>query len=218
MKNMFKAGLVALALQICLAIFTGFNVDEVPLLPGWTDRGIWLSNWIGAFIYPMLSLYFLTTPFTEQFFFRKRNVSRFNRFHPPMFYIGTAYLILLQIYATLGGMKIVSPHILHFIIITGMFFIGIGNIMPRAPYRAVLSLPLPWLYKSEKTWRKSHRFIGFSWFVAGVFIIASSLLALMLELNGKEMGVCVAKWIFVGLLVVPIPYSYFIHKKTRTTS
>ncbi len=47
---MFKAGLVALTLQICLAIFTGFNVDEVPLLPGWTDKGIWLPRWIGAFI------------------------------------------------------------------------------------------------------------------------------------------------------------------------
>lgn len=217
MKNMFKAGLVALALQICLAIFTGFNVDEVPLLPGWRDKGIWLPRWIGAFIYPGLSLLALLSPYTDNFVFRRRNVSRFDRFYPPFFYLNAACITLLQIYATLGGMKIVSPHFLHFIIITGVFFTGMGNIMPRAPYRSFIHLPIPWLYKSEKTWRESHRIMGFAWFMAGVFLIAGSLLALKLELNGKEVGVYVARWVFIGLILFPIPYSYFIHKKTLRT-
>ena len=213
MKDMFKTGLVVLALQICLAVFTGFNVDQVLLIPGWTGKGIWLSRWIGAFIYPMMSLYILFNAFAEHFFFRRRNVSRFDRFYPPYFFIYTAFIILLQVYATLVGMKIVSPHFLHFTIITGTVLSGLGNIMPRAPYRAVLSLPLPWLYKSEKTWRKSHRFIGFTWFVAGVILTAGSLLALTLKLNRNEIIVYVVRWLIICLFLIPIPYSYFIHKK-----
>jgi uncharacterized membrane protein len=214
---MFKVGFVILALQICFAVFTGFNVDEVPLLPGWTGKGIWLSSWIGAFIYPGLLLYLLIAPYTDSLSYRKLNVSRFDRFYPPFFYIYTAYLTSLQIYATLGGMKIVSPHLLHFLIITGMFLIGIGNVMPRAPYGAFPALPLPWLFKSEKTWRKSHRFMGFTWFVAGVILIAGSLLALTLKINRNEIIVYVVRGVVICLALIPIPYSYFIHKKTLRT-
>jgi uncharacterized membrane protein len=217
MKDMFKVGFVILALQICFAVFTGFNVDEVPLLPGWTGKGIWLSSWIGAFIYPGLLLYLLIAPYTDSLSYRKLNVSRFDRFYPPFFYIYTAYLTSLQIYATLGGMKIVSPHLLHFLIITGMFLIGIGNVMPRAPYGAFPALPLPWLFKSEKTWRKSHRFMGFTWFVAGVILIAGSLLALTLKINRNEIIVYVVRGVVICLALIPIPYSYFIHKKTLRT-
>jgi hypothetical protein len=217
MKDMFKVGFMILALQICFAVFAGFNVDKVPLMPGWTGKGVWLSSWIGAFIYPGLSLLALISPYTDNFVFRRRNVSRFDRFYPPFFYVNAIYITLLQIYATLGGMKIVSPHLLHFTIITGMFFIGIGNVMPRSPYRSFIYLPIPWLYKSEKTWRESHRIMGFAWFIAGILLIVASSLALKLELNGKEMGVCVARWAFIGLIIFPIPYSYFIHKKMLRT-
>ncbi len=217
MKNTFIAGLVALALQICLAIFTGFKVDEIPIIPGWTGGGIWLPNWIGVFIYPGASLLTLISSYIDYFFSRRRNVSRFDRFYPHFFFFNAACIASLQIYATLGGMKIVPMHFLHFMIIAGVFLIGLGNIMPRAPYRSILHLPIPWLYKSEKTWRESQRIMGFAWFMGGVFLIAGSLLALKLELNGKEVGVYVARWTFIAPMLFPIPYSYFIHKKTLRT-
>lgn len=217
MQTLLKGTLLILALQICLAVFTGLSVAEIPLLPGGDkDPGIWLNGWIGAFIYPGFTAFVLICGFIDTLFSRKHKPSYFDRFYPPFIYVLVVYSFVLQASATLGGMKLITPHIDQFILTSGAMIILLGNIFPRVPYKSLNGLPLPWVFRSEKVWRKTHRFTGFSWVGAGALCIIYVVLDTSIQTQGMARQVLIiVRWIVVALVIFPFPYSYFIYRKTR---
>ncbi|MDJ0763553.1 MAG: SdpI family protein [Myxococcota bacterium] len=214
MKTVLKITLILFAIQFCLAVFTGLSVTEIPLLPGGSESpGIWINPWIGALIYPGFTLFVLISGYFDTLFSRTHSPPRFDRCYPPFIYLPTLYVLVLQVTATLGGMNLLTPHISHFILISGVLLLLFGNILPRVPYKSLSGLPLPWIFNSEITWRKTHRITGIFLVGAGALTIMTELLFMVLhEPNPEGLLYRVSRWIVVCLVLFPFPYSYFIYK------
>lgn len=60
--------------------------------------------------------------------------------------------------------------------IFGAAMIVLGNIMPKLRMNAIIGLRTTWSMKNETTWKKSQRFGGITFMIAGVMIVAVSCL------------------------------------------
>ena len=104
-------------------------------------------------------------------------------------------------YATALGhavpMEVVMP------ILIGLMFTIIGNYMPKCKQNYTIGIKIPWTLDNEENWNKTHRLAGFVWVICGVAIMLTGFLG--------------SFWIFLPIalimVIVPIVYSYLLHKK-----
>lgn len=89
----------------------------------------------------------------------------------------------------------------------GLFFVVMGNIMPKVRMNSVVGLRTTWSMKNEITWKKSQRFGGITFIVLGVAMIATCFLTKGIS--------CFL--ISMGLLLVSMPidiyYTYRVAKQ-----
>ncbi len=216
MKRMLIVILSLLAVQIALAVFTGANAAEIPIFPGFSKEGALLvPAWFGVFIFPGLTVLYFINGLVDLRLSRPKSPSRYDRFYPPTVYMALFFTIAWQIQATLNAMEVVSTNMYHFSLLAGVFVLLAGNVYPRVPFKSYGGWPLPWLFKSEKIWRKTHRFTGFSWAAGGVLIILLTFLDMGMMGQGTQgqlLGNGSLLVLFLG--IVPVPYSYFIYRKS----
>ncbi len=60
----------------------------------------------------------------------------------------------------------------------GLLFLIIGNMMPKFKSNFYMGIKTPWTISSEEVWRKTHRFGGKCFFLAGLICILCGLLPL----------------------------------------
>ncbi len=88
----------------------------------------------------------------------------------------------------------------------GIFFIVIGNYMPKCKQNYSIGVKVPWALESEENWNYTHRLAGKTWVLGGLLIIALSFLKTV--------------WIFmtitVIMILIPVIGSYLFHKKEKT--
>lgn len=89
----------------------------------------------------------------------------------------------------------------------GLCMVVLGNIMPKAKMNSMVGLRTVWSMKNEITWKKSQRFGGISFIIAGVLILIVSCLC---------KGTSCLMW-FMGIMLattaVDVFYTYRIAKK-----
>lgn len=61
-------------------------------------------------------------------------------------------------------------------LIVGILFLFIGNIMPKLKSNFYMGIKTPWSLSSEEVWRKTHRLGGKCFFLAGIVMIVSAFL------------------------------------------
>ena len=88
----------------------------------------------------------------------------------------------------------------------GIVLIIVGNIMPKTRMNSLCGLRTPWSMKNEETWKKSQRFGGISFIVAGAAMVVGSLL-----MHGWSCFVW-AMGILLVVAVVDVIYTYRIWK------
>ncbi len=85
----------------------------------------------------------------------------------------------------------------------GLFFIVIGNFMPKCKQNYSIGVKVPWALESEENWNYTHRLAGKTWVIGGLLIIAFSFLN--------------SVWIFTAItvimVIIPVIGSYLFHKK-----
>ncbi len=85
----------------------------------------------------------------------------------------------------------------------GLFFIIIGNYMPKCKQNYSIGVKVPWALESEENWNYTHRLAGKTWVIGGLLIIALSFFKTV--------------WIFmvitIIMVIIPIVGSYLFHKK-----
>ncbi len=85
----------------------------------------------------------------------------------------------------------------------GIFFIVIGNYMPKCKQNYSIGIKIPWTLESEENWNYTHRLAGKTWVFGGLSIIALSFLKTV--------------WIFMAITIImvliPVIGSYLFHKK-----
>lgn len=91
--------------------------------------------------------------------------------------------------------------------ILGISMIIIGNIMPKARLNSMLGLRTSWSMKNEWTWKKSQRFGGILFIIAGIIICAVSCLTKGMTCFLWVMG------ILSVVIMISVYYTYEIAKK-----
>lgn len=86
----------------------------------------------------------------------------------------------------------------------GILLIVIGNYMPKVKQNYTMGIKIPWTLDSEENWRKTHRFGGFAFVIAGLWMI----LSVVLGIKGWAAIVPVILAAFV-----PMVYSYLLYMK-----
>ena len=93
------------------------------------------------------------------------------------------------------------------VIMMGGLYIWLGNIMPKTRMNTTVGVKISWSMYNDTTWKKSNRFGGVAFVIAGVltiitaFIIKSSFGSVMLSIG----YICVAS-------IVTFAYAYKVYK------
>ena len=95
------------------------------------------------------------------------------------------------------SMEVVMP------VLIGAIFTIIGNYLPKCKQNYTIGIKIPWTLNNEENWNKTHRFAGFLWVVCGIAIMFTGFFG--------------GFWVFLPItflmVLAPIIYSYFLHRK-----
>ncbi|MGL4736917.1 MAG: SdpI family protein, partial [Cellulosilyticaceae bacterium] len=87
----------------------------------------------------------------------------------------------------------------------GVLFIIIGNYMPQIRPNYTFGIRIPWALNNEDNWRATHRFGGYAFALAGVFMILDGLFSHVI------IGYLSTAGIFICIFA-PMIYSYIYYR------
>ncbi len=115
-------------------------------------------------------------------------------------------LVNALIYTTAFGVPVSVERVMPLFL--GLFFIVIGNYMPKFKQNHTIGIKIPWTLNNEENWNATHRFTGKVWMIGGLVIILTAFL--------PEAFVFIAFFLCLILLVVaPLIYSYRFYEKHK---
>ena len=90
----------------------------------------------------------------------------------------------------------------------GLFFILIGNWMPKVKQNTTLGIKIKWTLYSEENWNKTHRFAGWCWVLGGIAFCVMGFLPgrMLLFLLPIQVGLLAAE---------PVVYPWRLSKKQK---
>lgn len=116
-------------------------------------------------------------------------------------------LVPLMFLAALGE-NISMPFVVSLLL--GVFYILIGNYLPKNRQNYVIGLKLPWTLNSQNNWNKTHRLAGTLFLAAGIIIFLSTFFLM-------NQYAWVHTFIMLGSALsaafIPTVYSYILYKK-----
>jgi uncharacterized membrane protein len=202
---------------VVLAAAAGFSIWAYPQLPAEVathfdldgDPNGWSSRFVASILVPLIGLVmvgvFVAVPRIDP---RRANYALFS---PTYWTIVNALLVflaglhVLMLGRALGWVVDMSK-------VAGLgiggLFILLGNLMTRLRPNWFMGIRTPWTLSSDTVWRKTHRFGGVAFAIAGVCVAATALVA--------------ATWLrttaiaMVGAAAVgSVVYSYLIWKREQ---
>lgn len=90
----------------------------------------------------------------------------------------------------------------------GILFMVIGNYMPQLKDNYFIGIKTPWTLSNPEVWRRTHRFSGRAWVVAGLLMLIGAFLT----------GAAMITLLFAAIalsVVLPFFYSLFISRQLR---
>lgn len=115
-------------------------------------------------------------------------------------------LVFSLIYANAMGAEVNVGFII--LLFMGVFFILIGNLLPKAKQNYSFGLKLPWALNDSENWNRTHRFAGWCTVLSGVVTLLTAYWH--------------NPWIFFGVLLfavlAPVVYSYVIYKRKEKSA
>lgn len=116
------------------------------------------------------------------------------------------------LYLALSGASSLSELPIDFrnlvVVLLGIAFIIIGNIMPKARMNSLLGFRTPWTMKNEVTWKKCQLFGGITFIIDGFVTAIGGLFVF------KGTAAIIFMLVMLAVtLIVDVIYSYFIMKK-----
>lgn len=215
MKKVVKISWPIFIAQICTVaamLIIGLLLwDKLPdMMPshwninGEVDSYLPKGTWI--FIFPGITLLLvLMFPFFSRIDPKKEKYELFRRpwLILQMVFVGFfAYLYFVTLYIALNPDVPVVGFVFGGI---GVMFILIGNYLGKVRQNWFLGIRTPWTLDNEEVWNKTQRLGGWLFLIAGLAIFADAFIQWQLAwVMGITTGIAV---------VVPIVYSYFIHRK-----
>ncbi len=90
----------------------------------------------------------------------------------------------------------------------GLFFLLLGNYLPRVPQNWFIGIRSPWTMSSEVVWKKTHILGGWLFILMGFVMIILSLLKI--DLLFAMVGLVLPVSIFIGFI-----YPFWLYKKIQ---
>lgn len=110
-------------------------------------------------------------------------------------------LIFSIIYASAMGVQVNVGFFV--ILLIGVLFILLGNLLPKTKQNYTFGLKLPWTLNNPENWQHTHRFAGWCMVLAGIIIMLTAYWH--------------NPWIFFGILLLavlaPVVYSFIYYKR-----
>lgn len=211
MSKRWLSPLVIAAMAIFAGVVFSDLPDQIPThfdVSG--DPDDWMPRWPGAFTFSgvalALWLLLLVLRWIDP---RKSHYARFEGTYWTVLNVITLLLAATQAMA-LGiglGWPIDTSRVLYAIM--GLFFLILGNYLPRLKSNWWIGIRTPWTLESEQAWRDTHRLGGRTFVLGGLVIV---LAALFLPRGVRE-------WVGTPALVfavgTPVVYSYFAYRRAR---
>ena len=202
---------------LVLVAATGFSVWAYPQLPAEVathfdfqgEPNGWSSRLVAVVLVPALGL-LLCAMFTFLPGIDPRRVN-YAKFGPTYWTIANAVLVLLAglHFFTLAkalGWKVDMNRVASLGV--GGLLILLGNLMTRLRPNWFMGIRTPWTLSSDTVWRKTHRFGGVAFVIAGVCIAATALVASSWVVYGVIGGTAAAA-------LSSVVYSYVVWKQEQ---
>jgi uncharacterized membrane protein len=91
----------------------------------------------------------------------------------------------------------------------GILFVVIGNYMPQVKDNYFFGVRTPWTLNNSEVWRKTHRFAGALWVIAGLLMIAGIFM-------GSTGHIAVLVTALVLATIVPVAYSWMVAQRLKS--
>ncbi len=117
-----------------------------------------------------------------------------------------ALLLLFQIYLAIKN--ITDPPVQIMLILIGLLFISLGNLLPKMPKNFFIGIKTPWTLTSEDNWIKTHRLGGTLFVISGLIMIIKGFFP-----KGNMTVQIVTTLIAIGMLLYPMLYSFMLYRK-----
>lgn len=171
---------------LVVAVAAGFSLWAYPQLPPVVathfdlqgDPNGWSSRLLAAVLVPALGIVvavvFTALPHIDP---RRANYAKFG---PTYWTIANAVLVLLAaIHVLMLGKALGWPIDMNRVASLGIggLFVLLGNLMTRIRPNWFMGIRTPWTLSSDTVWRKTHRFGGIAFVIAGVCMAATALLS-----------------------------------------
>lgn len=210
----FKASMIVYVVYLLsLVIFASVIPADAQVPTHWNFKGE-IDDYSGKWSAILFGFIFNTILLLIMMFFSsiqpkyKKNEDRYDKLLPQMSCGLLGFLGLIHLYSlVLALYQIESNQFSMIILIIGLLFIFIGNLMSKTPRNYFIGIKTPWTLASEEVWFRTHRIGGRMFLLAGVLMIAKSI---FLE---QEIYQLVLTIIAFALLLYPILYSFIIFKK-----
>ena len=114
-------------------------------------------------------------------------------------------LLAMVIYSLALGLELNMTRVM--LPLLGIFFLLIGNWLPKIKQNTTLGIKLKWTLYNEENWNKTHRFGGFVWVAGGLVLVVLSFLPM------SFLWLTVA--VMVLMVALPTLYSWNLAKKQQ---
>ncbi len=136
---------------------------------------------------------------------RRRNYQKFNKYYDLFCVFMELFILMISLITITETYRpgTVSVPTLTMILI-GILFLFIGNIMPKLKSNFYMGIKTPWTLSSEEVWHKTHRLGGKCFFLTGILCLVFALLPLR---HSMVYVLCLGSLILIAALI-PMVMSY----------
>lgn len=111
-------------------------------------------------------------------------------------------------YAAVNGLNNIGMYLLSG---SGVLFMLMGNYFRTLRPNYFIGIRTPWTLESDKVWKETHKLSGKVWVVGGL------LQALTIFIPNDNMRTVITILVFSVIILVPVVYSFMLHKKEINT-
>jgi uncharacterized membrane protein len=202
--DVFSIALVVLSILLPAVVYQRLP-DPVPVhwnAAGAAD-GFAPKPW-GPFLLPMVvaAMYLLLTC-VGRLSARATSIDRFRRVYDIMQVVILGFLAVVNLFVVLAGIDSSVAIDRAIPAATGLLFVVLGNYMGKVTRNSVVGIRTPWTLASDEVWLRTNRLGG------RLLVVAGAALVIVGVVRG---GILVVVTAVVAAAVIPVIYSYVVHR------
>ncbi len=213
----FKWTIVVIVLHLIVLGYFAFSLPsdaKVPMhwninneIDGWSGKTTGLIFGVVMTLGMFLLLYLLPlySPWSRNY------KQRLDSFIPTISLVLVLFFALISIYSLYLAQSGVTPRFQMILVLIGLLFIFLGNLLPKAPRNFFVGIRTPWTIANEEIWQKTHRVGGKLFVLSGlIFIIKGFVLT-----NNYPFQQYSGALAFI-ILLYPLLHSFILFRKIES--